>query len=147
MNSVETAEYSVLYATFPHQDEANTVARFVLFCTNKKNNFVFVHRRLVQEGLANFVNTSPGTTTFYRENGDSEEVKSDSEVLLTAKILTRNAGRIVTLVTEEHPVQEPEVFALPVSEFLHLLYNTTNESFLYKHFRLHTSVDQCLEIC
>lgn len=125
MNSVETAEYSVLYATFPHQDEANTIARFVFFVQIKKqNNFVFVHRRLVQEGLANFVNISPGTTTFYRENGDSEEVKSDSEVLLTAKILTRNAGRIVTLVTEEHPVQEPEVFALPVSEFLHLLFKT-----------------------
>lgn len=83
---------------------------------------LFFCSRLVREGLANFVNTTPGTTTFYRENGDSEEVKSDSEVLLTAKILTRNAGRIVSLVTEEHPIQEPEVFTIRMTHLSRPLY-------------------------
>lgn len=106
MNSVETADYSVLYATFPNRDEADTVAR-----------------RLVREGLANFVNINPGATTFYRENGDSEEVRSNSEVLMTAKILTRHAARIVAFITAEHPLDDPEVYTTPISHLSGPLYS------------------------
>ncbi len=61
------------------------------------------------------MNINPGATTFYRENGDSEEVRSNSEVLMTAKILTRHAARIVAFITAEHPLDDPEVYTTPVS--------------------------------
>ena len=86
----------MVYCTCPNAEVAGTLAR-----------------QLVQRKLAACVNILPEIRSIYRWQG---EVQDDADSLMLIKTTQANVGKLQEWLLENHPYDEPEVIAVPVTE-------------------------------
>ena len=89
-------EIRVVYCTCPDADVAGTLAR-----------------GLVEGHFAACVNILPEIRSIYRWQG---EVQDDTECLMMIKTTRVAMKEVQRWLIEQHPYDEPEVIAVPVSE-------------------------------
>ena len=86
----------MVYCTCPDTDVAGALAR-----------------QLVERQLAACVNILPEIRSIYLWQG---EVQDDAESLMLIKTTQANVGKLQEWLLENHPYDEPEVIAVPVTE-------------------------------
>ena len=86
----------LIYCTCPNADVAGALAR-----------------QLVERQLAACVNILPEIRSIYRWQG---EVQDDAECLMMIKTTQAAVKEVQRWLIEQHPYDEPEVIAVPVSE-------------------------------